>query len=36
MDLSKFRRRVFWLGLLAVVVLVGMIKQIALYLGVLR
>ena len=36
MDFAKFRRRALWLGLLGVVMLVGLIKNLAIWLGVLR
>ena len=36
MNFNKFRRWAFWLGLLGVVVLVGLIKNVAIWAGVLR
>lgn len=36
MDFNKIRRRAFWLGLVGVVVLVGIIKNLAIWAGVLR
>ena len=36
MDFNRVRRWAFWLGILAVIIVVGLIKNVAIWLGVLR